>query len=208
MLNKLYRLIHRLRFRYPWRDGIGGWELSMHYDLLDPDDPDYDVPPYINVWEHKDGRKAQEGPGFCSDPDLAWFLLEQKKNEQLQRSISRVTDKICFSLIASQWLLLIIQGSMSIPNSGAWFLFSLIGYALVFLGLIGSVGYLIRIFAPRPREINQVKFFIRSVLAITSGYLLINIGKFDTLYLGFYEIEIFWFGIYMGLINVAIKDLI
>ena len=77
----------------PHRDGIGGWELVMHCDC-DPEDD----PPYFDVWEHKDGRRACiwehkdgpracEGPGFSDATDLEWLLLQVKRREEMKNRL-------------------------------------------------------------------------------------------------------------------------
>ena len=70
-----YRIRGQLISKYPETDGIGGWKIIMHYDC----DPSNGGPPYVNIWEHTDGRQSQEGPGFCDDPDLELLLFQQQR---------------------------------------------------------------------------------------------------------------------------------
>ena len=40
----------------------GDWQIVMYVDGVDSEGE--------NTYQHKDGRKAYVGPGYCSDPDL------------------------------------------------------------------------------------------------------------------------------------------
>ena len=57
----------------------GNWRVVM---LIDGTDTEGKAT-YQQIYQHKDGRKACVGPGYCSDPDLEWLLL-QKDRKALQ----------------------------------------------------------------------------------------------------------------------------
>ena len=53
----------------------GNWRVVM---LIDGTDTEGKAT-YQQIYQHKDGRKACVGPGYCSDPDLEWLLLQKDR---------------------------------------------------------------------------------------------------------------------------------
>ena len=54
---------------------IGNWRVVM---LIDGTDTEGKAT-YQQIYQHQDGRKACVGPGYCSDPDLEWLLLQKDR---------------------------------------------------------------------------------------------------------------------------------
>ena len=66
----------------------GDWRIVMRIDGTDTEGENT----YQQIYQHQDGRKACVGPGYCSDPDLEWLLLQKdikikawKKNIQKEK---------------------------------------------------------------------------------------------------------------------------
>ena len=53
----------------------GDWRIVM---LIDGTDKEGKAT-YQQIYQHQDGRKACVGPGYCSDPDLEWLLLQKDR---------------------------------------------------------------------------------------------------------------------------------
>ena len=53
----------------------GHWRIVM---LIDGTDTEGKAT-YQQIYQHKDGRKACVAPGYCSDPDLEWLLLQKDR---------------------------------------------------------------------------------------------------------------------------------
>ena len=53
----------------------GDWRIVMFIDGTDTEGK----ATYQQIYQHQDGRKACVGPGFCSDPDLEWLLLQKDR---------------------------------------------------------------------------------------------------------------------------------
>ncbi len=186
-----YRIRGQLISKYPETDGIGGWKIIMHYDC----DPSNGGPPYFNVWKHTDGRESQEGPGFCDDPDLELLLFQQQREEKKRRKIRDIWHRLMYW----PWLIVIIQGVISFPTNGFLDNFS-------FLGALFSFGGVSFICESSPFGQNR-KYFFRSLLAILFGLLLIEVGKFNSLSIGSFDLPLFYFAGIMGLLNTNINNL-
>ena len=53
----------------------GDWKIVMYVDGVDSEGKNT----YQHIYQHKDGRKAYVGPGYCSDPDLEWILFQKNR---------------------------------------------------------------------------------------------------------------------------------
>ena len=51
------------------------------------------------------------------------------------------------------------------------------------------------------------KYFFRSLLAVLIGFLLIAVGKFNSLSIGSFDLPLFYFAGIMGLLNTHINNL-
>ena len=87
----------------------GDWRIVM---LIDGTDTEGKAT-YQQIYQHQDGRKACVGPGYCSDPDLEWLLLQKDrtygKEALVQREMTKRFDhKNSFSClykkIVERWL--------------------------------------------------------------------------------------------------------
>ena len=56
----------------------GDWRIVM---LIDGTDTEGKAT-YQQIYQHQDGRKACVGPGYCSDPDLEWLLLQKDRKNK------------------------------------------------------------------------------------------------------------------------------
>ena len=186
-----YRIRGQLISKYPESDGVGGWKNFMHYDC----DPFNGGPPYVNIWEHRDGRQSQEGPGFCDDPDLELLLFQQQREEKKRRKIRDIWHRFMYW----PWLIVIIQGVLSFPTNGFWIILS-------FLGTLFSFGGVYFVCESFPFWQNR-KYFLRSLLAVLLGFLLIAVGKFNSLSIVSFDLPLFYFAGIMGLLNTNINNL-
>ena len=83
---------------------IGNWRVVM---LIDGTDTEGKAT-YQQIYQHKDGRKACVGPGYCSDPDLEWLLLQ--KDRQIKAWNKKRTKKIITRYVFSAvWIFILIQ---------------------------------------------------------------------------------------------------
>ena len=188
-MSLFYRIRGQLISKYPESDGIGGWKIVMHYDC----DPSNGGPPYVNVWEHLDGRQSQEGPGFCDDPDLEFLLFQQQREEQKRRK----TRDIWHRLMYWPWLIVIIQGVISFPTNGFWIVLSFIGSFLLF----AVVPFVCESYP----FLQNRKYFFRSLLAVFVSLLLIEAGKFNSLSIGLFDMPLYCFASFLGLSNFYIN---
>ena len=53
----------------------GDWKIVMQADGVDSEGKNT----YQHIYQHKDGRKAYVGPGYCSEPDLEWILFQKDR---------------------------------------------------------------------------------------------------------------------------------
>ncbi len=171
---------------------INGWKLVMHYDY-DPEDD----PPYTNIWEHKDGRRATEEPGFCNDPDLKRLLLEKQKiSERKERKRKNLNGFSKF--LNCHWILLIIMGTLGFPEKGVLVFLSLLGYGSTFIGSY-SLGYV------RKGLKEDYRLLSINIILIGLGSLLINLGGLYTIPIESIQIPLFIIsgsiGILKGLID-------
>ena len=67
----------------------GDWKIVMHADGVDSEGKNT----YQHIYQHKDGRKAYVGPGYCSDPDLEWILFKRNRENKLAFSSKIPNDK-------------------------------------------------------------------------------------------------------------------
>ena len=78
--------------------------------------------------KHKNSRKACVGPGFCSDPDLEWLLLQKDRKIKAWNTRHTKRKKIIRYVFYAAWIFILIQGVLEIPEHGAWVPFSVWGY--------------------------------------------------------------------------------
>tara|TARA_Y100001968_G_C19338972_1_gene708421 strand:- start:432 stop:1016 length:585 start_codon:yes stop_codon:yes gene_type:complete len=193
MVLKFKNFFNKEPFRYPW-DPVGDWTFVAHYDF----DHDHD-PPYLDEWEHKDGRRAFAGPGVCDDPELSWYLFDYERKSKKNADIRNKLQKIWLISNIGLLSLLLLLGVLTFASNGAWFLFSLIGYGSVSLGSY-SIAYVGRGLK------NSLRLLTVDILLIVLGLFLINFGKFKTIALFDFEILIFWIGCLMGITKGIIDD--
>ena len=71
----------------------GDWRIVMFIDGTDTEGK----ATYQQIYQHQDGRKACVGPGFCSDPDLEWLLLQ--KDRKIKKFLRRRTVIITLRIV-------------------------------------------------------------------------------------------------------------
>ncbi len=182
---------------------MGDWKLRIHYDTEDSDGN----PSYLNKWEHSDGRIAFEGPD-SSDPDFERDKLKVERKNAIYLELK----KVFLFFINFQWILLFIQGALSIPLNGIWVVCSLVGYSFAVLGGY-FVGYLSKrllwqmgIGCLDIRQLEKLGKIFICISLIALGGLLISVGKFETFSIGYFEISILLVGSSMGIFHGIIDN--
>ena len=102
----------------------GDWRIVMCIDGTDTDGK----ATYQHIYQHQDGRKACVGPGFCSDPDLEWLLLQKDRKIKAWNKKHTKRKKVSRHVFTAGWIFILIQGVLAIPEHGAWVPFSVWGY--------------------------------------------------------------------------------
>ena len=104
--------------------GTGDWRIVM---LIDGTDTEGKAT-YQQIYQHQDGRKACVGPGFCSDPDLEWLLLQKDRKIKAWNKKHTKRKKVSRNVFTTVWIFILIKGVLAIPEHGAWVPFSVWGY--------------------------------------------------------------------------------
>ena len=96
----------------------GDWRIVM---LIDGTDTEGKAT-YQQIYQHQDGRKACVGPGFCSDPDLEWLLLQKDRKIKAwnKKHTKRKNHSLCFYCSLD-----LHSHSGSLGNSRTWSLGSI-----------------------------------------------------------------------------------
>ena len=75
----------------------GGWRIIRFSDGTDASGK----LTYQHVYQHRDGRKAYVGPGYCSDPDLEWILfLKNREGKGVMMPVSKRINNIISSFLS------------------------------------------------------------------------------------------------------------
>tara|TARA_B100001250_G_scaffold376676_1_gene365122 strand:+ start:120 stop:662 length:543 start_codon:yes stop_codon:yes gene_type:complete len=157
----------------------GDRQIVMYLDGVDADGKTT----YQHIYEHKDGRKAYVGPGYCSDPDLEWILFQNERKIKVWNIKHAKKEKICLYTISAAWLTIIMQGAANISENGALVLLSVLGY---WITEIGSLGFFnnFKDLAIRKRN-DQLEQKIIHLLIVSCfiylGQILVGLGKFNHL---------------------------
>tara|TARA_B100000700_G_scaffold259665_1_gene294617 strand:+ start:2006 stop:2602 length:597 start_codon:yes stop_codon:yes gene_type:complete len=180
----------------------GNWKIVIFLDGVNSDGETT----YQHIYEHRDGRKAYVGPGYCSDPDLEWILFQRsRENKLLTRKKKR--EKLSLYIIYAAWLIILTQASIAIISKGAWVLFSLLGYWLTQFGGIGFFNNFrdLVIRSPKFQSEKKLLHFLIIICFIGSGHLLINFGRLHSISILFLQIPVLWFGLFMGMIEALLQ---
>ena len=182
----------------------GDWQIVMYLDGVDEEGKKT----YQHVYEHKDGRKAYVGPGYCSDPDLEWILFQTERKIKAWNIKHAKKEKISLYTISVAWLTIIIQGAANISENGALVLLSILGYWIIEIGSLGFFNNF-KDLTIRKRH-NQLEQKIIHLLIVSCfiylGQILIGLGKFNNLSIFILQIPLAWFGCFMGLIKGAFQE--
>ncbi len=111
----------------------GDWQIVMFEDGVDSKGR----ATFQHIYQHKDGRKAYVGPGYCSDPDLEWILFQKNRETKEWNKRYAKRDKISSYIFAAAWLALLIQGVLSYQETGILVLLSILGYWITQAGGLG-----------------------------------------------------------------------
>ena len=182
----------------------GDWQILMYLEGIDSEGKTT----YQHIYEHKDGRKAYVGPGYCSDPDLEWILFQTQRKRKARKMKNTKKEKISFYTISAAWLTVIIQGAMRISGAGAWVFLSILGYWIIEIGSLGFFNnFKVLMSWNRHTQFEQkiIQLLIVSCFIIL-GKILIDFGKFDILSIFILQIPLAWFGCFMGLIKGAFQE--
>ena len=182
---------------------LGDWHIVR---LIDGTDANGKLT-YQHVYQHRDGRKAYVGPGYCSDPDLEWILFLKNRERKAWNIRQTKRGKIGFYIISAAWLIFLVQAVLALPSKGPWVVLSALGYWLTQVGGIGFFNNF-RDLLNRNHDFKgekKVLNFLIVIGLIYSGYLLIDIGKFHNIFISFLQIPVLFFGLFMGIIQGAIE---
>ena len=162
---------------------------------------------YQYVYQHRDGRKAYVGPGYCSDPDLEWILfIKNRERKEWEITYTR-RGKIGFYINLAASLIVLIQAALAFPEKGAWVLLSILGYWATQFGGVGFFNNFrdLIIRSPRFKGEKKILHFLILISFIYVGGSLIHIGKLHNLSILFLEIPVLWFGLFMGITEGALQ---
>ena len=181
----------------------GDWQIVMYLDGVDAKGQ----MTYQHIYEHRDGRRAYVGPGYCSDPDLEWILFQQKRKSEEWGKRRKQREKINSIVFSAAWLTLVIDAVSTYPEKGAWVCLSILGYWFTQFGGLGFFNNfrdLIISNTSFPSKRKIIHFLI-VISFIYLGHWLIDIGKLHTLSILFLQIPLVWFGLFMGLVEGALQ---
>ena len=181
----------------------GDWQIVMFVDGVDSKGR----ATYQHIYQHRDGRKAYVGPGYCSDPDLEWILFLKDREKKAWEITYAKREKISIYVFAAAWLALLIQGVSSYQEKGILVLLSILGYWVTKSGGLGFFNNF-RDLIIRKTSFNgerKIANFLIVICVICFGHWLIHIGKLHTLSILFLEIPVLWFGLFMGLVEGALQ---
>ena len=184
----------------------GDWRIVMLVDGTDTEGK----ATYQHIYQHRDGRKACVGNGYCSDPDLEWLLLQ--KDRQMKAWSRRHTKrkKVSHFVLNSVWIYILIQGCLAFLGKGAWVLLSILGYWATQSFSCGVFHNLRNLVIPSTNYLYEPKNFFFSIFGclifIFIGHWLIDIGKFNNLSIVFLQLPLLWFGCCMGLIEELLQN--
>ena len=177
----------------------GDWQIVMYLDGVDADGETT----YQHIYEHKDGRKAYVGPGYCSDPDLEWILFQTERKIKAWNIKLAKKEKITIYTTSAAWLTIIIQGAANISENGAFVLLSILGYWIIEIGSLGFFNNFKDLTIRKRHDQLEQKIIHLLIVScfIYLGQILIVLGKFNNLSIFILQVPIAWFGCFMGLIK-------
>ena len=181
----------------------GDWQIVMFVDGVDSKGR----ATYQHIYQHKDGRKAYVGPGYCSDPDLEWILFQKDRETKAWNKRYAKREKISFYVFAAAWLALLIQGVSSYQEKGILVLLSILGYWVTKAGGLGFFNNFRDLIIRKTSFHGERKIanFLIVICVIYIGHWLIHIGQLHSLSILFLEIPVLWFGLFMGLVEGALQ---
>ena len=182
---------------------IGAWQIVMLVDGVDSKGR----ATYQHIYQHRDGRKAYVGPGYCSDPDLEWILFLKDREKKAWEITYAKREKISFYVFAAAWLALLIQGVSSYQEKGLLVLLSILGYWITKAGGLGFFNNFRDLIIRKTSFHGERKIanFLIVICVIYFGHWLIRIGQIHSLSILFLEIPVLWFGLFMGLVEGALQ---
>ena len=182
----------------------GDWQIVMYVDGVDSEGKNT----YQHIYQHKDGRKAYVGPGYCSDPDLEWILFQKNREQKAWNKRNAKREKISFYVSAAAWLALLIQGVSAYQENGILILLSILGYWITQVGGLGFFNNFRALIFRKPSFQSERKItnFFLIVCVIYFGHWLIHIGQLHSLSILFLQIPVLWFGLFMGLVEGALQN--
>ncbi len=181
----------------------GDWQIVMYVDGVDSEGKNT----YQHIYQHKDGRKAYVGPGYCSDPDLEWILFQKNRETKAWNKRYAKREKISFYVFTAAWLALLIQGVSSYQEKGILLLLSILGYWITKAGGLGFLNNFRDLIIRKTSFHGERKIanFLIVICVIYFGHWLIHIGQLHSLSILFLEIPVLWFGLFMGLVEGALQ---
>ena len=73
----------------------GNWRIVMFIDGTDKEGK----ATYQQIYQHQEGRKACVSPGYCSDPDLEWLLLQKERLRHGVKNIQKEKKSLVMFLL-------------------------------------------------------------------------------------------------------------
>ena len=183
----------------------GDWRIVMFIDGTDTEGK----ATYQQIYQHQDGRKACVSPGYCSDPDLEWLLLQKDRKIKAWNKKHTKRKKITLYVFNAAWILILIQGVLAIPEHGAWVPFSVWGYGATQTFSFGLIHGFRNLLIPSPKHQYKPKDISLNIIGclifLFLSHWLIDIGRFKSLSILFVQLPLFWFGCFMGFIEELLK---
>ena len=183
----------------------GKWRIVM---LIDGTDTEGRAT-YQQIYQHQDGRKACVGPGYCSDPDLEWLLLQKDRKIKAWNTRHTKRKKIIRYVFYAAWIFILIQGVLAIPEHGAWVPFSVWGYGATQTFSFGLINGFRDLLISSPNYLWKQKDISLNIFGclifLFLSHWLIDIGRFNSLSILFVQLPLFWFGCFMGFIEELLK---
>ena len=182
---------------------LSDWRIVM---LIDGTDASGKLT-YQHVYQHRDGRKAYVGPGYCSDPDLEWILFIKNRERKAWEITYTRRGKIGFYINLAASLIVLIQAALAFPEKGAWVILSILGYWATQFGGVGFFNNF-RDLIIRSSKFRSEKKFLHFLIVscfIFCGHLLIGFGRLHSISILFLQVPLLWFGLFMGMINGLVQ---
>ena len=183
----------------------GNWHVVM---LIDGTDTEGKAT-YQQIYQHQNGRKAYVSPGYCSDLDLEWLLLQKNRKIKAWNKKHTKRKKITRYVFTAVWIFILIQGVLAIPEHGAWVPFSVWGYGATQTFSFGLIDGFRNLLIPsqknqyKPKDISLNIF--GCLIFLFLSHWLIDIGRFNSLSILFLQLPLFWFSCFMGFIEELLK---